>query len=216
MGTRLDLRRLVRHYLVLALASGAMMLAVSFTVPSQDFLFRSSMATAYAGLALLGATLITGPWNVLRLRRNPVSSDLRRDMGICGAVLSLAHVVIGLQVHSRGAMIHYFLRPPDEGHASWGLRFDRFGLANYTGLGAALLIVLLAALSNDWSLRSLGGRRWKALQRNNYALFALVVIHGVAYQVLETRETPYPALFAAMVAVVLAIQWAGYRRRSGL
>lgn len=192
------------------------MLAVFFTVPSRDFLFRSSMATAYAGLALVGATLVTGAWNVLRRRRNPVSSDLRRDLGICGAVLSLAHVVVGLQVHSRGEMIHYFLRPPDEGHASWGLRFDRFGLANYTGLAASLLVVLLAALSNDWSLGRLGARRWKALQRSNYALYALVVIHGVVYQVLESRESRYAALFAALVAVVLVIQWAGYRRREGL
>jgi sulfoxide reductase heme-binding subunit YedZ len=41
------------------------------------------MATAYVSLALLAATLVTGPINLLRRRPNPVSTDLRRDLGIC-------------------------------------------------------------------------------------------------------------------------------------
>ena len=41
---------------------------------------RWSMATAYVGLALLGATLALGPLSVLRRRPNPVSTDLRRDV----------------------------------------------------------------------------------------------------------------------------------------
>jgi sulfoxide reductase heme-binding subunit YedZ len=189
------------------------MLAIYLAVPSRDTIARWSMTTAYGGLALLGATLMIGPLNVLRLARNPVSTDLRRDLGICGALISLIHVVIGLQAHFRGHMLQYFFYPPTERHSLGGLRGDLFGFANYTGLIATGLVALLLALSNDLSLRRLGGRRWKSIQRWNYALFALVVIHGVVYQVLEQRTLPYPVLFGVMVAGVVVIQFAGFRQQ---
>lgn len=189
------------------------MLAVAFAVPARDALTRWSMATAYTGLALLGATLMTGPLNVLRLRRNPLSTDLRRDLGVGGAIISLIHVVLGLQVHLRGKMLQYFFYPPGKQHLLWGLRLDLFGFANDTGLIATSLIALLLALSNDLSLSKLGGQRWKSLQRWNYGLFALVVIHGIAYQVIEKRKLPYPVMFAVLVAPVVVIQLLGFRQR---
>ncbi|MBA4159583.1 MAG: hypothetical protein H0X65_19215, partial [Gemmatimonadetes bacterium] len=54
--------------------------------------------------------------------------------------------------------------------------------------------VLLLALSNDLSLRLLKAGRWKTLQRWNYALFALTVVHGIAYQVIEDRKAGYVVL----------------------
>src|SRR5688572_18251144 len=98
-------RRLLRH---LSLAAGSVLLAacVYGSLPgprrSQDRdhnrLFRVSMATAYVSLTLLAATLVTGPLNVLRRRPNPVSTDLRRDLGIWSALLGLGHVATGLMV----------------------------------------------------------------------------------------------------------------------
>ncbi len=58
----------------------------------------------------------------------------------------------------------------------------------------------------------LGRHRWKALQRWNYALFGLVLVHSVAYEIIENRPWPYVAFFATVVLVTLAAQWAGYRR----
>ena len=52
------------------------------------------MATAYAGLAFLAISLWLGPWNVLRRRPNPVSFDLRRDVGIWAVVLAIVHTVV--------------------------------------------------------------------------------------------------------------------------
>lgn len=201
-------RRALRHHAVLAAVSAFLLLAVYFTVQDDDVRFRWSMATAYSGLALLGTTLLIGPLNVLRGRPNPVSSDLRRDIGIWGALISLAHVIIGLQVHM-GNMWLYFFR--EAGAAK--PRSDLFGFANYTGLVAILIAALLLALSNDFSLRALGTKRWKALQRCNYALFALVVVHGVAYQAVENRQPPYIVLFGAMVVAVVVVQAAGFRHR---
>ncbi|MEO8335056.1 MAG: hypothetical protein ABI664_08790 [bacterium] len=91
-------------------------------------------------------------------------------------------------------------------------RTDLFGFANYTGLGAVVVAVLLLSLSNDYFLRTLGTSRWKALQRWNYALLALVIAHGAAYQVIEKRKVPFVVGFALLIASSVIIQTLGYRR----
>jgi DMSO/TMAO reductase YedYZ heme-binding membrane subunit len=63
-----------------------------------------------------------------------------------------------------------------------------FGFANYVGAGAALLFLMLVTMSNDFSLRSLGTRRWKSLQRWAYAAVSLTVAHGIAYQLVENAN----------------------------
>ncbi len=78
---------------------------------------------------------------------------------------------------------------------------------------AALVIALLLALSNDASLRLLGSRRWKFLQRWNYAAIFLVVLHSLGYQITENRQLPYLLLFSVIVGAVLIIQFLGFRRQ---
>jgi sulfoxide reductase heme-binding subunit YedZ len=171
------------------------------------------MATAYVGLALVGATLIIGPLNVLRRRPNPISSDLRRDLGIWAALVSIAHFLVGWHVHMKHRYL-YFLR---EVKSTGALvpRADLFGFGNYTGLVAVIVAIMLLALSNDFSLRRLGTPRWKWWQRWNYALLALVAAHGIAYQVIEKRQSAYVALLAALLLTCIAAQLTGYRRSRG-
>jgi sulfoxide reductase heme-binding subunit YedZ len=202
--------RRVREHCVLALVSAALLAAMLLAVRSNDLRFRLSMATAYASLALLVTSLVVGPLNVLRGRPNPVSTNLRRDVGIWAGAIGVAHVVIGLQVHLRGRMIEYFIDPKRVGSAL-PLRVDRFGVANDTGLFAGLVLVLLLGLSNDISLRTLGTTRWKALQRWNYGAMAFTVIHGAVYELVEKRAPYFVAVFGIQVLVALAFQLAGYR-----
>jgi sulfoxide reductase heme-binding subunit YedZ len=207
-------RRLWRHHVPLAIGSAAGLLVVYALVAAERPVARWSMATAYVGLVLLGVSLATGPLNVLRGRANPVSTDLRRDVGIWAGGLSIAHFAIGLQVHMKHRWL-YWLREL-RGSGTLVPRADAFGLANYTGLAAAMLAVLLLALSNDRSLRRLGTGRWKGLQRWNYALYGMVLVHGVIYQLLEKRVLRFVLLFAASSLPVVAVQVAGWRaRRAG-
>jgi sulfoxide reductase heme-binding subunit YedZ len=199
-------RRLVRHHLPLAIGSALGTLAVRGLTTSEQAVFRWSMATGYVALALLVATLATGPLNVLRGRANPVSSDLRRDIGIWGGLLSVAHFVFGLQVHLKHRWL-YWLR-----EGSLLPRTDFFGFANHTGLVATLIAVLLLVLSNDYYLRRLGTVRWKSLQRWNYALFALVIVHGAAYQLIEKRIAGFVVAFAGLSVCGIAIQAVGFWR----
>ena len=142
---------------------------------------------------------------------NPVSTDLRRDVGIWAGVLAVAHFLIGWQVH----MPHRYLYWLQEVKGSTALRprTDLFGFANYTGLAAVIIAVLLLALSNDYFLRRLQPERWKRLQRWNYALFALVLIHGIAVQVIETRKAPFVIALSLLAMASLVLQLEGFRRR---
>jgi DMSO/TMAO reductase YedYZ heme-binding membrane subunit len=88
-----------------------------------------------------------------------------------------------------------------------------FGGANYTSLSVTGILAMLLTLSNDPSLRRLGTARWKQLQRWNYAGFVLVLLHRVAYQLIEKRELPYVLLFGSLLLLVITVQIAGFWQR---
>jgi sulfoxide reductase heme-binding subunit YedZ len=208
LTSRYWLRRGSRLLLLSAIAVLATV-AAYWLNPPPDIRHRLSMATAYAALCFLGATLLLGPWNVLRRRTSPVSYDLRRDVGILTGILALVHTAIGLTVHLRGRMWMYFFRSLHP----LRVQATTFGAANYTGLAATLLFVMLLALSNDWSLRALGTPRWKRLQQWTYAAFALTAVHAILFQCVENRHVPWIVFFAATILITIAAQGLGYRQR---
>jgi methionine sulfoxide reductase heme-binding subunit len=168
--------------------------------PDRDLVSGLSIGTAYTALFLTAATLLLGPLNVLRKRANPVSFDQRRDFGIWAGIAALVHTGVGLNVHLRGKMWLYFV------DTSRHLRKDVFGFGNYTGTVAALVFVMLLALSNDISLRKLGVERWKSLQRWAYAALVLTVAHAIVYQHIETRSVPFQVVLYVLFGILLGFQ----------
>ena len=206
-------RRLIYHHVPLFLVSSAAVLMIYTHRPSPDFWSKASFATAYPALFLVLASLAIGPTNVLLRRPNPISIDLRRDIGIWAGILSIAHTVIGQNVHLRGRPWLYYIYAPRE-HHWFPIRHDAFGFANYTGLACTLLVAALLATSNDYALRRLGARQWKSLQRWNYAAFALAAAHAYGYQEgVEHQHLPWVLLISVGIALTLAIQIAGWLRR---
>lgn len=205
-------RRLVVHHLPLLAASAIAVLLLYITRPYRDVLSRASFATAYPAIALLVATLLIGPFNVLRKARNPISSDLRRDIGIWAGILGIAHSVIGQTVHLRGRPWLYYVYERRQRH-TFPFRHDLFGFANYTGLISALVLLTLLATSNDYSLRALGTPQWKKLQRWNYLGFLLAAAHAIAYQVSEKQRIPFVLTVATGIGITLVLQAAGYLKR---
>ena len=205
--------RLVKHHLPLLLGFFVSVWALYVTRPHTDVLSRASFATAYPALVLLCATLLIGPLNLLRHRPNPVSIDLRRDVGIWAGILAILHTAIGQCVHLRGRPWLYYVYGPAEHHHGLAVRHDLFGFANYTGAFATLIVVLLFATSNDYSLRALGTGQWKQLQRWNYAAAALVVLHAFGYQGIEKQHSQFVAAVITCVTVTLALQCVGFRMR---
>jgi len=203
-------RRLARNVGILGVALVIHLVVVTRTSDSPSLMYRLSMATGYVSVALIAWAMMIGPWRVRRGRPAPASTDLRRDVGIWGALFGLAHVVTGLQVHFGGKFWTYFIHP--DGDRRIPLRGDLFGFANWTGLAAALALVLLLSISNDASLRALGTRRWKSWQRWTYGAAALTVAHALGYQIVADQEPRWIALFALITITVLAFQLDGRRR----
>lgn len=199
------IKRAIRH-LYFCLIALAIVWILYAATPPPDLRHRLSMGTAYAGLIFLAASLSLGPWNILRRRPNPVSFDLRRDVGIWAGLLAVLHTAIGLTVHLRGRMWMYFFKKLHP----LTIQNTQFGFANYVGLMAALLFLLLLILSNNLSLRALGTRSWKSIQRWAYLAFGLTVAHGIAYQLIEKRHLPWVVFFSLLAIVAVGIQLAGF------
>jgi sulfoxide reductase heme-binding subunit YedZ len=201
-------RKRSRNYIGLIVASALLLFLFHAVVPGNDPMYLWSMATGYTSLILVGLTLAIGPFNVITKLNNPVSSDLRRDFGICSALVGLAHVVIGIQVHM-GNVFLYFFKAVD-GAEAFDLRSDLFGAANYTGLIAGVILFALLLLSNDLSLRILKRSNWKKLQQSTYVFFILTVAHGIMYQVIENRIPFFIVILFLLTIVPVVVQIKGY------
>lgn len=206
--------RLLTHHVPLLVASAIGIAALYSTRPYRDVIARASFATAYPALVLLTITLLIGPWNVLRRQRNPISSDLRWDIGIWAGLLSVIHSVIGQCVHLRGRPWLYYVYATKEHHLI-PLRHDLFGFSNDTGAVSGLVLIALLATSNDYFLRTLGTPRWKQLQRWNYAAFALAALHAIGYQIPQRQGLAFHWTVRVCIAITVVMQTAGYMRRRG-
>lgn len=213
-------RRILLHHAPIALGSGAALVLFTSGEPfSHRSVFSGSfsvslftVATGYVALTLLALTLLIGPANLLLRRRNPVSSYLRRDLGTWTAVFSIVHVVVGFQARGGGGpfgFVRFFV-------ADGRPLTNSFGLGNWTGLAALVIVVGLLAISTNRSVRELKAERWKGLQRLNYTLFALVVLHAVFYGALVRATSPFTVVLFLVVFAVFAGQALGiwqWRRR---
>lgn len=171
---------------------------------------RFTTATGYTALGLLGLTLLIGPANLMLRRRTPISTYLARDAGIWATAVSVIHVIAGFFVHgpqaSLGERILFYFVGPDG-----GLLTNAFGLGNWTGLGATVIVVGLCAISSDFALRKLKARRWKNLQRLNYALFVLVIAHALFYGALLQVASVSTIILGLIVSLVFVGQMIGIR-----
>jgi sulfoxide reductase heme-binding subunit YedZ len=176
---------------------------------------RFTTATGYVALGLLGLTLLIGPANLLLRRRTPISSYLARDVGMWATLVSVIHVIAGFFVHGPPAplveqILFYFFAPDGRPLT------NSFGWGNWTGLAATLIVVGLLAISSDAALRKLKAKRWKNLQRLNYALFALVIAHAIFYGALLRLTSVSTILLGLIVSLVFIGQMVGvwvWRRR---
>lgn len=171
---------------------------------------RASLVTGYASLVALLVTVVLGPLRIVRAQPNPVSSDLRRDIGIAAALTGLAHVVLATRHHFGGSLRLYFF--VDGRLRVESVRTDAFGWGVWIGAAATVVLGVLGALSNDASLRTLGRRRWKAIQRGNYALVPLAVAHTALFWYALGRDGLTETLLVLAIFCALALQCAGVVR----
>lgn len=175
-----------------------------------------TVATGYLGLGFLALTLLLGPANLVLRRRNPVSTYLRRDVGIWTAIFSVVHVICAVLIHVShdsgliSSFVHFFVT--EDGRPLT----NSFGWGNWTGLAATVIALVLLATSDDAALRKLKAAPWKWLQRLNYTLFALVILHAFFYGALLRMASPFTLLLILSVIAVVVGQTVGvwlWRRR---
>jgi sulfoxide reductase heme-binding subunit YedZ len=207
-------RRLSRHHLPIGLATLASGYVLYVTRSFPDVLTRLSFSSAYPALVLLSATLLIGPLKVLAGDRLAVSIDFRRDIGIWAGIVGLFHVVVGQCVHLRGRPWLYYIYENWRQKHLLPIRHDLFGLANYTGIFAAFVLLTLLVTSNDAALRKLSTPGWKQLQRWNYACFGLTAIHTLTYQTgIENQSFGFIVIAVLCMLIAVILQFRGFRRR---
>ncbi|GAB1424568.1 hypothetical protein MASR2M16_18020 [Thauera terpenica] len=83
------------------------------------------------------------------------------------------------------------------------------------GFSAFVLLIPLAATSNSFALRRLGGRRWQALHRSSYGIAVLGVVH---FWWLVKAGVFTPLIYALVLAALLGLRawWRELERRRQL
>ncbi|NLF54556.1 MAG: sulfoxide reductase heme-binding subunit YedZ [Thauera phenolivorans] len=83
------------------------------------------------------------------------------------------------------------------------------------GFAAFVLLLPLAATSNAFAIRRLGGKRWQALQRSVYAIAIMGVIH---FWWLVKADVLEPLVYALILAALLGARawWREQERRRQL
>jgi sulfoxide reductase heme-binding subunit YedZ len=166
---------------------------------------RLSLLTAWLCFALLAAALALGPRESLRTGRPVLNSQLRRDVGIWGGLAGLAHLFAATGEVMRPEYYATFITGTAATPlATWLSPVSTLSIVG--GYLIGLLLLMLLALSNNWSLRRLGPARWKRLQRGSILAFALTAAHGVVFQVIEGRTGGWLAALVVVTAALLALR----------
>jgi sulfoxide reductase heme-binding subunit YedZ len=207
----------VGRYAIAALL-GAVLTWVFFrradTIPSpmHPTLNSINVGLAYASLVLLGLTLAIGPLARLDARRLGRLVLWRRELGVVGGLLALAHVVVSAKVHLEWKWLQFFFTYA--GDRRQGVDLETYGIASWLGLVAVIFLLPLLLTSNDRAERFLGASGWKWIQGHSYTIFALVVFHTAIYLneaiAIQARQTDFWRVFWAVVVVVVALQWLAF------
>lgn len=80
------------------------------------------------------------------------------------------------------------------------------------GFAAFALLVPLAASSNQWSIRKLGGRRWQELHRSIYLIGILAAIHY--FWLVKATALLWPVAYSVALGILLGWRIQERRRKA--
>jgi sulfoxide reductase heme-binding subunit YedZ len=80
------------------------------------------------------------------------------------------------------------------------------------GFAAFVLLIPLAATSNQWAIRKLGGRRWQELHRNVYLIGILGAVHY--FWLVKATALLWPLAYSVALAFLLGWRVRERRRRA--
>jgi len=216
-----------RHLIVIALGA----VGTYFFLESRaewSAMHRWNRAVGDVSLVLVALAMAVGPLSRL-WRKAARLLPYRRELGIYAVVLATIHatiILIGWVNLDLMRLVGFEFHP---GLQKYVMVQQGFAFANLIGVLALLYGFVLAATSNDRSIRWLGNSVWKFVQQGTYVLWWLSVVHTGYFLYLHFldfhRNTPEPNWFqwpfAILVGFVLILQiaassatWRKGRRRS--
>ncbi|MGI9289801.1 MAG: hypothetical protein ACR2QG_00830 [Gammaproteobacteria bacterium] len=186
------------------------LLLSAYLLPYGALWERLSVGSAWICTVMLSAALIIGPLRRAAGRPAPDNIYLRRDLGICSALQGFLHVYAGSVVSMNQTYIQAFV---ESDLAPWSAiaRDELFFWGAMLGFIVSLVYLLLFAISSDRAIRFMGMQRWKKTQKSAHLILWLTVLHGIAFQLLESRYLPLWIL-AALTLIVFVLQYRGRRR----
>lgn len=164
-------------------------------------------------IIMLHVVLCIGPLARLTPRVAPLLYN-RRHLGVSLFLVALAHAIIALGYYG-GFGVRNPASALFDGYAAATSFASVSGFPfEVLGLGALLILFVMAATSHDFWLANLGHRFWKSLHMLVYAAYALLIGH-VALGALQGETSPvYAVLLGAGVALVASLHIiAGVRER---
>jgi DMSO/TMAO reductase YedYZ heme-binding membrane subunit len=215
---------------VLALVGVGSIISIKNAMPG----VLGNRAFGYGALVLLSSTLVIGPLARLWPRRLSAMLPYRRAMGIWSALAAATHLCFALQLvqHSfeQRTPITLFVREWlffDTPTQTLQTRHQLFIQDNLTalawvGLIALLLLLMIAAVSNDRAQRLLGQPAWKLIQQQAYTAMLFAALHVLLMQFGGKLKGSLDLLWWApwLLLAVLCLQIIGFvvtiRRRGGI
>lgn len=161
-----------------------------------------------AAFALLTLILCIGPLARLSPRFTPLLYN-RRHLGVTCFLLALIHaVLVVIWYHSFSSvnpLVSLLVSNPRY-DALQGFPFEALGL------GALVILLVLAVTSHDFWNANLGPVAWKTIHMGVYAAYPLLVGHIVLGAVQAERGMVYAGFTAASAALVAGLHlWTGLR-----
>lgn len=196
-----------RNHLMLSGVSVLVFLVAQFGSPAESAADHLSIATAWLCAGLVAAALLLGPYLRIKSDRQIVNHYVRRDIGLWSALTALIHFVVAVDVSMSPTYMSVYVHITDTA-LSLEWRDRLFSWGSMLGTVAGLLLMVLAAISNDKLLVKLGQKNWKKIQGLAYPAFLLTMLHGLAFQLLESRTSMLIALLVVLTLVVIWVRLA--------
>jgi nitrite reductase/ring-hydroxylating ferredoxin subunit len=178
--------------------AGSLQAAIRPELTIETLLIRTLGAAAFT---LLHIVLCIGPLSRLDRRFLPLLYN-RRHLGVMMFALALAHGTFSIvQFHSAGTLnpLVSVLVSNDQYTTIGQLPFQPFGL------GALLILFLMASTSHDFWLHNLTAPVWKTLHMCVYLAYTLIVLH-VVFGVVQGETSPFlSGALASGVFVVFTV-----------
>lgn len=167
-------------------------------------------ALATCAFLMLHVVLCIGPLARLDRRFAPLLYN-RRHLGVATFLVGLLHATLAIGFYHGFGRLNPFVSLLGSNTNYTTLSAFPFQVL---GLGALIILFLMAATSHDFWLKNLGARAWKRLHMLVYAAYALLVMH-VALGALQTQRGVWAASLAGLgVATIATLHlYAGWRER---